>query len=44
MAGRVSEELVDHSHLVFLHYHIALLKFLSDEEAVLLVALCVDFW
>lgn len=44
---RVTEELVDHSHLVLLHYQIAVLMFLSNEVAslaVLLVAFSVDFW
>lgn len=44
---RITEELVDHSYLVLLHYQIALLVFFSNDAvglAMLLVALSVDFW
>lgn len=44
---RITEELVDHSYLLILHYQIALLVFLSNEVvglAMLVVALSVDFW
>lgn len=44
---RITEELVDHSCLLLLHYQIVLLVFLSNEVvglAMLVVALGVDFW
>jgi len=44
---RVTEELVDHSSLLILHYKKAFLVFLSEQEAgfaMPLVALRVDLW